>query len=177
MEYLHYYASPLGRLVLCGGGDDGGESGGTLTGLWFERQAYFGSTLLLRSDDMEERALPVFDLADRWLDAYFSGRQPDFMPPLRLRGTEFRRRVWNLLQQIPWGQTVTYGQLARQLAPDGGRMSAQAVGGAVGHNPIGIIVPCHRVVGSNGSLTGYAAGLERKKWLLLHEGVRFTSKK
>ena len=104
----------------------------------------------------------------RWLDAYFSGREPDFLPPLHPHGTAFQRAVWDILRSIPYGQTMTYGEIARRLAAQQGhsRMSAQAVGGAVGHNPISLIVPCHRVVGANGSLTGYAGGVERKLRLL-----------
>ena len=101
----------------------------------------------------------------RWLDIYFAGRQPDFTPPLHLIGSDFRRRVWKRLLEIPYGQTTTYGALL------GGGMSAQAVGGAVGHNPISIIVPCHRVIGANGSLTGYAGGIDKKIGLLTLEGV------
>ncbi len=98
----------------------------------------------------------------RWLDFYFSGRQPDFMPPISLRGTDFQQRVWQALVEIPYGQTISYGELARRV----GCRSAQAVGQAVGRNPIAIIVPCHRVVGSDGSLTGYAYGIEKKQFLL-----------
>ena len=114
---------------------------------------------------------PILAEAKRWLDVYFSGRQPDFRPPLHPAGSAFRQAVWALLLQIPYGQTTTYGALARQLAQMQGiaRMSAQAIGGAVGHNPISIIIPCHRVVGANGSLTGYAGGIEKKVQLLTLE--------
>lgn len=109
----------------------------------------------------------------RWLDIYFSGREPDFLPPLHPLGTPFRRAVWELLLQIPYGRTVTYGELARRLAAKQGlvHMSAQAVGGAVGHNPISILIPCHRVVGSGGNLTGYAGGIDKKVRLLELEGT------
>ena len=111
----------------------------------------------------EARDLPVFHEAARWLDLYFSGQEPAFTPPLCLQGSPFRRAVWDLLLQIPYGQRMTYGELAAKLARQRGldSMSAQAVGGAVGHNPISLIVPCHRVVGSQGNLTGYAGGLQR----------------
>ena len=111
--------------------------------------------------------------ACRWLNVYFSGREPDFTPKLHLIGSDFRQAVWALLLQIPYGQTVTYGQLAARLAAERGlaRMSAQAVGGAVGRNRISLIIPCHRVLGADGSLTGYAGGLDRKAKLLALEGV------
>ncbi len=121
----------------------------------------------------EERNVPVFDAVKKWLDIYFSGREPDFMPPVHMIGSEFRQQVWKLLREIPYGETITYGGLAKRLARERGleRMSAQAVGGAVGHNEISIIVPCHRVVGSDGSLTGYAGGIDKKKRLLMLESV------
>lgn len=147
------------------------SDGTALTGLWFDEQKYFAEGI---EPDAEEKKLPVFDEAMHWLDIYFSGRRPDFTPPLNLeKGTAFRKEVWQLLLQIPYGETITYGELAAQLAAHRGlkRMSAQAVGGAVGHNPISIIVPCHRVVGTGGSLTGYAGGLAKKLALLKLEGI------
>ena len=112
----------------------------------------------------------MFDETERWLALYFSGVEPDFTPPLRLRGTPFRQRVWEQLRAIPYGETVSYAQLAQRLAEGGGgKPSARAVGGAVGHNPISLIVPCHRVVGADGSLRGYAGGLKRKEKLLALE--------
>lgn len=146
------------------------SDGTALTGLWFDEQKYFAEGI---KPDAEEKKLPVFDEAMRWLDIYFGGRRPDFTPPLNLEGTAFRKEVWQLLLQIPYGQTTTYGELAAQLAAHRGlkRMSAQAVGGAVGHNPISIIVPCHRVVGTGGNLTGYAGGLAKKLALLKLEGI------
>ena len=159
MEYTQRYMSPLGGVTLACDGE-------RLTGLWFDGQKHFGSTLNNNEElriNNEEFSLPlVFDEVRRWLDIYFSGREPDFTPPLSLKGTPFQQRVWKELLTIPYGQTVTYGELARRL----GCRSSQAVGGAVGHNPISIIVPCHRVVGADGSLTGYAAGLDRKRTLL-----------
>ena len=163
MEYTQRYASPLGGITLASDGD-------CLKGLWFDGQTRFAEGL---DPEHAERELPVFDLAVRWLDTYFSGREPDFIPPLRLNGTPFRQTVWKLLLTIPYGRTVTYGEIAAEAAGRLGlpRMSAQAVGGAVGHNPISLIIPCHRVMGSNGSLTGYAGGVERKARLLELEGA------
>ena len=163
MEYTAHYDSPLGDITLA-------SDGMVLTGVWFEGQKYFGSTFGPLASLPAE--LPVFEETCRWLDIYFSGREPDFMPPLSLRGTLFQQRVWKELLPIPYGQTVTYGELAHRL----GCRSAQAVGGAVGRNPISIIVPCHRVVGTNGSLTGYAAGLDRKRALLeLEQKIYFAN--
>ena len=153
MNYTAHYESPFGIITLA-------SDGQSLTGLWFDGQRYFGSTLGPLASLPAE--LPVFDDTRRWLDIYFSGVKPNFTPQLSLRGTVFQRRVWEALLTIPYGQTVTYGELARCI----GCRSAQAVGGAVGRNPISIIVPCHRVVGSDGSLTGYAGGLDRKLALL-----------
>ena len=138
--------------------------GDSLCGLWFDGQKYFASTV---KGETEDKTLPVFEQTKKWLDIYFSGNEPDFTPKLSLNGSEFRKAVWDILLTIPYGQTLTYGDIARQLvAQQGGRVSAQAVGGAVGHNPISLIIPCHRVVGTNGSLTGYAGGLEKKVQLL-----------
>ena len=136
-----------------------------LTGLWFDGAKYFGDDL---PDERVERETPILTEAKRWLDVYFAGNEPDFTPPLHPVGSAFRQSVWELLLQIPYGQTVTYGELARQFAEKQGlsRMSAQAVGGAVGHNKISLIIPCHRVVGTNGSLTGYAGGIDKKLKLL-----------
>ena len=162
MEYTAHYDSPLGGITLASDGE-------ALTELWFNGQKHFGSTL--GSLASLPAQLPVFDDTRRWLDIYFSGRNPNFMPPLSLKGTPFLQRVWKELHTIPYGQTVTYGELAHQL----GCRSAQAVGGAVGRNPIAIIVPCHRIVGTNGSLTGYAGGLDRKRALLqLEQKIYFA---
>ena len=152
------YKSPLGTILLAAN-----EIG--LTGLWFEGQKYFARTL---PKEHISRETSVLAEAKRWLDIYFAGKEPDFTPPLQPAGSAFRQAVWQILLQIPYGQTITYGEIARQLA-DVKRtpgMSAQAVGGAVGHNAISIIIPCHRVVGSNGSLTGYAGGIDKKVALL-----------
>ena len=158
MTYIQHYASPLGDILLAA--DEIG-----LTGLWFDGQKYFARDL---SDERVEQETPVLAETKRWLDVYFSGKEPDFTPPLHPVGSAFRRSVWEILLQIPYGQTTTYGEIARRLAEKQGlaRMSAQAVGGAVGHNEISIIIPCHRVVGTNGNLTGYAGGTAKKKKLL-----------
>lgn len=163
MLYTCFYKSPLGGITMA-------SNGNALTGLWFDGQKYFAEGL---AETAAAKTLPVFDEVVRWLDIYFSGRRPDFTPPLNLEGTAFRKEVWQLLLQIPYGQTTTYGKLAAQIAVKHGqkRMSAQAVGSAVGRNPISIIVPCHRVVGTGGSLTGYAGGLAKKLALLKLEGI------
>ena len=158
MQYTFKYRSPLGGITIAA--DDEG-----LTGLWFDGQKYFANTLSARH---EEKMLPVFGQVRDWLDCYFGGGIPGFTPPVHLQGSPFRLAVWDVLRQIPYGETVTYGEIAREIARRQGvrNVSAQAVGGAVGHNPVSIVVPCHRVVGSNGSLTGYAGGITRKVRLL-----------
>ena len=155
MTYIQHYDAPLGRILLAA--DEVG-----LTGLWFDGAKYFADGL---PAEHTERETPILSEARRWLDLYFAGREPGF-----------QQAVWALLLQIPYGQTVTYGELARQLAENQGRprMSAQAVGGAVGHNKISIIIPCHRVVGTSGSLTGYAGGIDRKVKLLALEQADMT---
>lgn len=159
MKYTCHYPSPLGGVTLA-------SDGTALTGLWFDGQKYFGQGL---DGDPEERELPVFVEAARWLDLYFSGRDPGFTPPLRPAGTPFQLSVWAALSRIPFGGTATYGEIARELGRGEGRgTSARAVGGAVGRNPISLMIPCHRVVGSGG-LTGYAGGLDRKARLLALE--------
>ncbi len=141
-------------------------SGEGLSGLWFDGQKYYAETL---SGEHAERELPVFRETKRWLDIYFSGMIPDFTPPLVMKGTAFRRSVWKILLTIPYGRTMTYGEIAGQTGA--ARMSAQAVGGAVSHNPISLIIPCHRVIGADGSLTGYAGGTDRKAFLLRMESA------
>ena len=155
---LTRYESPLGSILLAA--DQTG-----LTGLWFVGQKYFPS---FSDGDFFENETPILTEAKHWLSLYFSGKEPDFLPSLHPQGSSFRQAVWNVLLTIPRGQTMTYGEIARRLNV----RSAQAVGGAVGHNPISILIPCHRVVGSDGSLTGYAGGLARKEWLLHLEGAR-----
>ena len=161
MEYIHHFESPLGGITAASDGE-------ALTGLWFDGQKYFGNGL---DPDHEEKMLPVFEQTGRWLDIYFSGEEPDFIPPLSMKTTPFRRTVWEILLSIPYGHTMTYGEIAAKIAEQKGLpgMSAQAVGGAVGHNAISLIIPCHRVVGADGSLTGYAGGLDKKQKLLALE--------
>lgn len=147
------YASPVGQLYLT-------SDGCALTGLWMEKHRR-PQVETIRRDQ-----LPVFAQVKDWLDDYFRGRCREIDFPLSPAGTEFQRKVWGILLRIPYGETTTYGAIAREISPN---MSAQAVGGAVGRNPISIIIPCHRVVGAKGQLTGYAGGIENKKWLLAHE--------
>lgn len=163
MVYTCQYDSPLGGILLAA--DEIG-----LTGLWFDGAKHFADGLPAEHTPQETAVLAE---ARRWLDTYFAGGEPDFTPPLHPVGSAFRQAVWALLLRIPYGATTTYGELARRLAAEKGsaRMSAQAVGGAVGHNAISIIIPCHRVVGVNGSLTGYAGGTARKLRLLELEQV------
>ena len=158
MVFIQHYNSPLGGMLLAA--DEVG-----IRGLWFNGQKYFAHNL---PAERTEQNTPALSAAKRWLDIYFAGENPDFLPPLHPVGSSFRREVWNILLQIPYGQTTTYGEIARQLADKHGlpRMSAQAVGGAVGHNEISVIIPCHRVVGTSGSLTGYAGGIDKKVKLL-----------
>lgn len=166
MSIIQYYDSPLGTITLA-------SDGNALTGLWFNGQKYYGSTL---TESAVQSRCPVFDQAIHWLDIYFSGKAPDFTPPIAMNTTPFRKAVWEILLTVPFGQTITYGKIADKIAAQAGRphMSAQAVGGAVGHNPISLIIPCHRVVGTNGSLTGYAGGLDRKRRLLTMEKADTT---
>lgn len=165
MFYKTFYPSPIGLLTL-------GCEEDHLVGLWIENQKYYEDTVeeeMIPKDDM-----PVFVEARAWLDRYFAGEKPEISElPLAPTGGEFRQAVWKILCEIPYGQVTTYGEIAKKIAAQRKRktMSAQAVGGAVGHNPISIIIPCHRVVGSNGSLTGYAGGIDLKIKLLDHEGV------
>lgn len=163
MQYVTTCQSPLGGILLAA--DEYG-----LTGLWFEGEKFYALSL---DPEHEKKEVPILSEVRRWLDIYFSGREPDFMPPVHMIGSDFRLCVWELLRKIPYGKTITYGELAKQIARSRGlpRMSAQAVGGAVGHNEISIIIPCHRVVGTNGSLTGYAGGVDKKRRLLELEGV------
>ena len=165
--YTFRYDSPLGIMT-------GISDGEKLCGLWFSGQKYFDKDT---RQCREEEQLPVFQQTKRWLDCYFSGGIPGFLPPLLLKGTDFRMEVWEELMKIPYGKTVSYGKIAAAVAEKRGleRMSAQAVGGAVGHNPISIIVPCHRVIGADGSLTGYGGGLDKKIALLSLEGAEGVS--
>ena len=158
MIYTQHYDSHLGGILLAAD-----ETG--LTGLWFDGEKYYADNLAAEHEARDTQALGA---AKRWLDVYFAGKEPDFLPPLHPIGSAFRQEVWQLLLEIPYGQTTTYGALARRLAERRGlrHMSAQAVGGAVGHNEISILIPCHRVVGTSGSLTGYAGGIDKKLSLL-----------
>ena len=195
MLYRSIYSSPLGKILIL-------FHDGTLLGLYFEGQKEFNDIMKdeevknfddgkdfeikdknLRGEslDYEKNKVSGEKFCDdkilgdtkKWLDLYFSGEEPDFTPKLKLEGTEFRREVWKILLEIPYGETLTYKDIAEKLMASGKyeRMSSQAVGGAVGHNPISIIIPCHRVVGTSGSLTGYAGGLARKVRLLELEGI------
>lgn len=159
MDYLCTYSSPLGEITLA-------SDGTHLIGLWFKGGRYAGETV--SPDAVKKDDLPVFQETKRWLDIYFSGQQPDFCPPLCVRGSVFRQHICQKIRAIPYGQTETYGDLAKEIAAERGiaHMSAQAVGGAVGHNPISLIIPCHRVVGTKGNLTGYGGGIWRKVKLL-----------
>ncbi len=158
MIYTCTYSSPLGAMTLAAG-DDG------LVGCWFSGQKYDGRGL---PKDAKPGDHPILDEAESWLDLYFAGKIPDFMPPLMPQGTPFQKEVWGILGTIPYGRTMTYGEIAKIMAARRGvsRMSAQAVGGAVGHNPLTIFIPCHRVMGADGKLTGYAGGIEKKRALL-----------
>ena len=162
MNYIYKYISPIGIITMT-------SNGTALTGLWLDGQKYFAQTL---SEPYEEKLLPVFEETIKWLDIYFCGAVPDFTPELYVHSTPFRKAVWDILLTIPYGQTMTYGEIAEILAQQTGKkkMSAQAVGGAVGHNPISIIIPCHSVVGADGNQTGYAGGIDRKRFLLELEG-------
>ena len=157
--------SPLGPLTLA-------SDGAAITGLWLAGQKYFASTLDIHASPAPD--LPVFGQAAAWLAAYFTGAPLPAMPPLAPSGSPFRQAVWALLRKIPYGATTTYGALAQALRARGIAAAPQAVGGAVGHNPISILIPCHRVVGSDGSLTGYAGGVANKQFLLELEGVDMT---
>lgn len=161
MIYVCNYSTPLGNMTAA-------SDGTALTGLWFDGQKYFGSTM---EKEYEEKQLPVFEQTKQWLDLYFQKKIPDFMPPVSLNGSDFRMTVWGMLSEIPYGHTTTYGAIAKKIAAQKGIacMSAQAVGKAVGNNPVSILIPCHRVVGTGGKLTGYAGGIEKKEALLALE--------
>lgn len=176
MTYVSYYDSPLGPITLA-------SDGKSLVGLWFDGQKYdrlclHGPLSVVGEAENQEETIPeavneVFCQTRLWLDTYFLGKIPTSTPPLHVEGSDFRQWVTEAMLAIPYGETCTYGDIARQVAQRMGRtsMSAQAVGGAVGHNPISLIIPCHRVIGTSGSLTGYAGGLDRKSWLLNHEAT------
>lgn len=151
--YFTLYDSPIGEITLA-------SDGTALTGLWNQDQKYHGNTLF---NDMQRKDdLPIFVATKKWLNEYFAGKNPSVNIPLNPMGSDFRQHVWKILCDIPYGEIVTYGYIAKKM----GIKSGQAIGGAVGHNPISILIPCHRVIGANRSLTGYAGGLEMKAYLL-----------
>ena len=164
MDYIYHYQSFLGGITMA-------SDGTHLIGLWFDGQKYFAGSL---RGPVQEKSLPVFKDTCRWLDTYFSGKNPGFTPPIAMRTTPFRKQVWEIMLQIPYGRTLTYGEIADKIAKKRGmkKMSAQAVGGAVGHNSISLIIPCHRVIGAGGNLTGYAGGIKTKIKLLNLEGIQ-----
>ena len=166
MDYIWHYESPLGRITLA-------SDGNSLVGLSFDKQKYFSDDL---SSSHIEKYLPIFEETVKWLDIYFSGKAPDFTPKLKMRTTDFRKRVWEIMLKIPYGKTMTYGEIAKIIAKEKGlsHMSAQAVGGAVGHNSIPLIIPCHRVIGTKGNLIGYGGGIDKKKKLLEMEKPNMT---
>ena len=165
MYYSTRYSSPLGAITIASDGEN-------LIGLWLEGQKYFGSTV--SENLIENNDLNIFIVTKEWLDRYFAGEKPKISElQLAPNGGEFRKLVWDILCEIPYGETITYGEIAKIVAFKMNKksMSSQAVGCAVGHNPISIIIPCHRVMGTSGNLTGYAGGIDKKIKLLEHEGV------
>ncbi len=168
MQYTTLYQSPLGQMFLAA--DDIG-----LMGAWFCGQKYYAYDLAENYIENEPAALTA---AKQWLDIYFAGKEPNFLPPIHMTGTPFQMMVWDILQKIPYGCVVTYGEIAKEAAQKKGlaHMSAQAVGNAVGHNKISILVPCHRVVGADGDLTGYAGGITKKQQLLAIEGIHLNDR-
>lgn len=170
--YKTCYKSPIGNITICCN-----EQATNIVGLWFENQKYFADTI--NGKMIENNNLKIFIKVKDWLDRYFAGNKPSIKEiPVQFIGTDFRKSVWKILCKIPYGKTITYGNIAKQIVKQKGiqKMSAQAVGGAVGHNPISIIVPCHRVVGANGKLTGYAGGITKKEKLLLLENSNINFK-
>jgi len=166
MYYSTLYASPIGEMTLAC------DDGGNVVGLWLNPQKY--NEITLPKEMVEKNNVPIFAVVRKWLDRYFAGKNPAITGlPLAPIGGEFRQGVWDILREIPYGEVTTYGDIAKQMAKKmkTAAMSAQAVGGAVGHNPISVIIPCHRVVGSNGSLTGFASGIDKKIALLKLEGI------
>lgn len=163
MQYISHYDSPMGGITLA-------SDGHALTGLWFDGQKHFAATL---EPQHEHKDLPIFGEAEKWLDCYFAGKTTPPSPKLAPRGSEFRQQVWNILLKIPYGKLTTYLDIAKEIAQTRGlkHFSAQAVGGAVAHNAIALMIPCHRVLGANGQLTGYAGGIDKKIRLLNLEGI------
>lgn len=161
MYFSTDYASPLGDLLIASDGE-------AICGVWFLDQKHFKSSV--DGDMIQKDDLAIFKTVKRWFDDYFNGLNPEISFKLKPHGSDFRRKVWKILSEIPYGETLTYGEIAKRISP---AMSAQAVGGAVGHNPIAVLIPCHRVLGANGNLTGYAGGLDRKCELLKLEKIKF----
>ena len=167
--YKSEYKSPLGNITVCCDEDE------KIVGLFFKNQKYFADNI--DGKITENNNLKIFVTVKSWLDRYFAGKKPNIKEiPIKFIGNDFRKSVWKILYEIPYGKVLTYGDIAKQIAKQKNitKMSAQAIGGAVGHNPISIIVPCHRVVGKNGKLTGYAAGINKKKKLLELEQVNMV---
>lgn len=160
MDYSTNYDSPLGKILLVSDGD-------ALCGLYFYDHLFFKDSIYIT---VENDDLDVFIKAKRWLDEYFEGKNPKIDFKIKPEGSEFRLKVWKIIQEIPYGETLTYGEIASKISPT---MAPQAVGGAVGHNPVSIIIPCHRVLGAGGKLTGYAGGIERKMKLLDLEKISY----
>ena len=161
MEYMCKYETKKRKIVLL-------SDGNSITGLWFDGQKNFYNVY-----EEHDKELEIFRQTKKWLDIYFSGKKPTYDIPVLYTGTEFRKRVWEILEEIPYGETMTYGEIAKKIADEKKmkKMSAQAVGNAVSKNPISILVPCHRVIGNNNNLTGYAGGIEKKIELLKLEGI------
>ena len=164
MKYLQTIPSPIGNLTVSSDGEN-------ILGLWIEGQKYFARNL---GKDVSEENLSIFENVREWLGIYFGGNEPNFALSVKPQGSPFQKSVWDILRQIPYGKTTSYGEIAKQIEVQNGgkRTSARAVGGAVGHNPVSILIPCHRVVGKNGALTGYAGGISKKIQLLAIEGVK-----
>ena len=159
MYYSTNYESPLGEMLIVSDGE-------TICGVWFYGQKHFKSTVIGKT--IHDDDLSIFKKAKQWFEDYFNGKNPQINFQLKPEGSKFRQKVWKILSKIPYGETLTYGEIASQISPN---MSAQAVGGAVGRNPISILIPCHRVLGSDGKFTGYAAGLDKKIELLKIENI------
>ena len=159
MYYSTDYESPLGEMLIVSDGE-------AICGVWFYGQKHFKSTVIGKT--IHDDDLSIFKKAKQWFEDYFNGKNPQINFQLKPEGSKFRQKVWKILSEIPYGETLTYGEIASQISPN---MSAQAVGGAVGHNPISILIPCHRVLGSDRKLTGYAAGLDKKIELLKIENI------
>lgn len=166
MLYTHHYQSPLGGITMSSNGE-------ALTALWFDSQKQNSCSLEKEQENLVNTTDHVLKETEKWLNTYFRGIEPNFLPPILFDGTKFQETVWDILLSIPYGEIITYGEIADKIAKVRGldRMSAQAVGSAVSHNPIALIIPCHRVIGKNGNLTGYAGGIDKKIELLKLEGV------